>query len=253
MALIELERDGNVAIVSFAAPETRNALTREMAQELVQACEEIDADRGIGAVVLRGQGGYFCAGAHRDLLAETRTMASTPDLYTSMDALYGSFVRVGELSVPSIAAVRGGAVGAGVNLALSADLRVIGVDATLMSGFLRLGVHGGGGHFHLVGRLAGRETAAAMGLFGEPVDGRRARDLGLAWRALPDGEVEDEAVGLAQRVAADPLLARVTVRTMRLTLDATGVPWRAATELEHGPQVWSLQRAAERATKEAGP
>jgi enoyl-CoA hydratase len=115
-----------------------------------------------------------------------------------------------------------------------------------MSGFLRLQVHAGGGHFHLVGRLGGRETAAAMGLFGEAIDGEQACRLGIAWRALPDAEVEAEALALAQRAAVDPALARVTKRSMRLSLDAGGVSWPAAAELEHGAQVWSFHRAAER-------
>lgn len=246
MSLVELERQGNVAIVSLATPGNRNALTPAMVGEFVAACDEIDADQGIGAAVVRGLGGYFCAGAHRDLLAGNRRAAGTPELYTTLDGMYRGFSRVGALAVPTVAAVRGGAVGAGVNLALATDLRIMGSEARLMSGFPRLGLHAGGGHFHLVDRLAGRETASAMGLFGEPVDGEEACRLGLVWRAVPDDEVEPLALTLAERVAADPGLARMTVRSMRLSLDAGGVSWAAASEIEHGAQVWSFQRAAQR-------
>ena len=69
MAEVILERAAGVATVTLAAPERRNALTRSMARELVEACEEIDADAAIGAVVVRGEGGFFCAGGDRGTLA----------------------------------------------------------------------------------------------------------------------------------------------------------------------------------------
>ena len=86
-----------------------------------------------------------------------------------------------------------------VNLALSTDLRVIAEDARLIAGFIRIGIHPGGGHFNLVGRLAGREAAAALGVFGEEITGIRAAELGMAWRALPSEDVEPYARSLAAR------------------------------------------------------
>ena len=71
MAEIELERrDGGVAVLTLNAPARRNALTVEMAEALIAACEEIDADVAVGAVIVRGEGGYFCAGGDRDVLAD---------------------------------------------------------------------------------------------------------------------------------------------------------------------------------------
>lgn len=83
--------------------------------------------------------------------------------------VYGSFARVGELEVPTVAAVRGAAVGAGTNLFMAADLRIVADDARLLAGFLRIGIHPGGGFFTLAGRLAGREAAAALGLFSQAI------------------------------------------------------------------------------------
>ena len=99
--------------------------------------------------------------------------------------------------MPTIAAVLGAAVGAGINLMLATDLRIVAEDARLISGFLRIGLHPGGGHFGLLAGRAGAEAAAAAGIFGEEISGVRAVQLGLAWEALPAEQVEQRAAELA--------------------------------------------------------
>jgi enoyl-CoA hydratase len=189
MAEITVTREGAVAVVTLDAPERRNALTLPMARELVAACDAIDADDAVGAVVLRGAGRSFCAGGARDTLRAVGQPDAPPERVEELRALYVSFVRVGALRAPVVAAVAGAAVGAGLNLALAADLRIVARDARIFSGFHRIGLHPGGGHFTLVERVAGREAAVALGVFDEELDGDRAVALGLAWRAVPRDEV----------------------------------------------------------------
>src|SRR5215212_4017331 len=153
-------RDGGVALITLAAPERRNALTVAMANELVDVCAEVDSDASIGAVLVRGAGGFFCAGGDRATLAAAARDPAEPGVYAGLGAVYRSFQRVGELEPPTVAAVRGGAVGAGLNLALATDLRVVADDAVLLSGFVPIGLHPGGGHTALLGRQGARETAA---------------------------------------------------------------------------------------------
>ena len=234
--------DGGVAVLSLCAPDRRNALTPGMAADLVIACDEVDANPSVGAVVVRGEGGYFCAGAHRDTLSGAGADPLGEPAHSSLSIVYRSFVRVGELEAPVIAAVRGAAVGAGVNLAFAADLRVVATDARILPGFQRIGLHPGGGFFVLSGRLAGREATAAMGLFGEEVSGRRAAELGLAWEAVPDEQVEDLAMELARRAAADPELSRRAARSLRNELGPPTVPWPVALDAERAAQMWSLRR-----------
>ncbi len=241
-AEITLERAGGVATITLAAPARRNALTLSMARELTAACELIDADSGVGAVVVRGEGGFFCAGGDRELLAQAGRDPATPESWDGLGEVYRSFARVGELEPPTIAAVRGGAVGAGVNLAFATDLRIVSRQARIFSGFLPIGLHPGGGHGVLLGRTGQREATAAMALFGERIDGARAAELGLAWAAVDDEEVEGLAGSLATRAAADPELARRTARSLRTELGPPALPWPAALELERGPQMWSLRR-----------
>lgn len=243
MTSVTLERRGAVALVTVSNPAIKNALTMDMARQLAAACEEIDTDPTIGCVVIRGDAGTFCSGADIDSWRDSYGVDALSDqAYEETDLMYGSFVRVGKLSVPTIAAVRGGAVGAGLNLALATDLRVMAEDARILAGFLRAGIHPGGGFFTILSRIAGREAAAALGLFSEEMSGVRARELGLAWSAVPDSEVENTALALAERLAGDPLLARRVTRSFRLETAEQALSWEVALELERGVQLWTQNR-----------
>ncbi len=245
MAEIELERrDDGVAVLTLNAPARRNALTVEMAEALIAACEEVDADDAVGAVVVRGEGGYFCAGGDRNVLADAGRDPAEDVRYRGMTTVYRSFARVGELEPPTIAAISGGAVGAGLNLALATDLRVIAEDAVLLSGFIPIGLHPGGGHTALLGRLGSRETASALALFGERLTGAQAVEHGLAWTAVPTTDVLATAEALAAVPAKDPALARRTAASLRTALGPPALPWRAVLELERASQMWSMRRKA---------
>ncbi len=241
---LTLERSGGVAVITLRAPRRRNALTVGMARAMAAACDEVDADASIGAVVVAAEGAYFCAGGDRETLAAAGRDPAAPEAYAGLSAIYEAFARVGRLEPPTIAAIRGGCVGAGTNLALATDLRVVADDARLASGFLPIGLHPGGGHSHLLARTAGRETANAMQLFGAAITGARAAELGLAWAAVPAAEVDAVAVELAAVPAADPELARRTARSMRTIAGPPAIPWPAALDVERAPQMWSMRRKA---------
>jgi enoyl-CoA hydratase len=242
MADVELVVADGLAVVTLNAPARRNALTPAMAQDLIDCAETIDADQTIGAAVITGANGQFCAGGERatlDRVGEDPTEASR---YDDLGIVYEAFMRFGRVAVPTIAAVNGAAVGAGVNLLLATDLRIVGTSARIIAGFLQIGLHPGGGHFVLMGRTAGREAAAAAGLFGEEISGPRAAELGLAWRCVPDDEVLPTARELGLRAAKDPQLSRLTVESMRLELGPPAVSWEAAMHAERAKQMWSLRR-----------
>jgi enoyl-CoA hydratase len=239
---VELTRAAGIATLTLSRPERRNALTLASARAISSACDEIDADPSVGAVVIQGAGGYFCAGADRRTLAAVGRSPTGPEEFATMTDIYRSFRRVGSLEPPTIAAIRGGAVGAGFNLALSTDLRIVARDAILLSGFMRLGLQPGGGHGLLLSRAGGGETAAAMTLFGERIDGVRAAAVGIAWEAVADEDVETRARQLAAVPAADPELARRTARSLRLQAGARGSSWDIALEFERAGQMWSMHR-----------
>jgi enoyl-CoA hydratase len=239
-ASVTLERDGGVALLTIDDPARRNALGEDALALVSAHCDTIDADPAIGALVVRGAGGHFCSGAVRGLLAGAGADPLRDDNYALLGSIYEAVARVGAVRVPVVAAVRGAAVGAGLNLALAADVRVVARDAKLVSGFLAIGMHPGGGSLHLLMRAAGREAAAAVTLLGEPLSGARAAEVGLAWEALPDDEVEPRALELAARVAGDPALARAMKRS--LTHAASIASWPAAIDAERAAQMWTLRR-----------
>lgn len=240
---VTLERHDGVAVLTVDNPDRRNALDPAVAGDLVAACEEIDADADLGAAVVRGAGGTFCSGADRDVLDSGAPQAGDAT-YKDMGSIYRSFHRVGELAVPTVAAVRGSVVGAGLNLMLATDLRIVADDARVLAGFLRIRVHPGGGFFTLAGRSAGRETAAALGLFGEELVGPAVVAAGLAWESRPDDQVEDRAMALAGQAAVDPELTRMAVRSFRAELGPPAIPWDVAIDFERPSQMWSLDRRA---------
>jgi enoyl-CoA hydratase len=240
--------DGPVGIVSLNAPARRNALDAAMAHAFVAALTELAAAPTIGAVVVRGNGPSFCAGADVGVLRRVSADPAEAENFAEISAIYDAFFALGQCAVPTIAAARGTCVGAGVNLLLAADLRIVADDLRIVSGFARRGLHPGGGHLHLLARAGGREAAAAVALFDAELDGRRAVELGLAWEAVAADEVDARALTLARRAAASPELARTLVRNFRAEADSLRVDWQSAQDRERPAQMWSMRRNAPTST-----
>jgi enoyl-CoA hydratase len=236
---------GGIARLTLNNPARKNAITAEMAGLIEAFCDRVERDNTIGAVVVNANGGYFCSGADtRDLGAASGNPATTESM-SRTSAVYSAFVRVGLLPVPTVAAVVGGAVGAGINLVLACDVLLVTPDAVLDSGFVARGIHPGGGHFSLLGRSLNRQQAIALGVLGVALSGEQAVRLGLAWKACPPETIGDQADELVQLAARDPMLARRVKKSASIELASAAVPWEAAIEVERGVQMWSLARKGE--------
>lgn len=233
-----VERRDRVALLVLDDPDRRNALSPSLVDELVAVVDELEADDGVGALVITGAPPAFCSGAD---VANLAGLAGATEGSTDLRGIYEGFLRVARSKLPTIAAVNGPAVGAGLNLALACDVRLAAPAARFDSRFLSIGLHPGGGHTWLLERAVGPQAAAAMVLFGEVLDGEQAVEQGLAWRCVPADELVDAAVAVAARAAAAP---RELVERVKATLQA--VPWQpgfeaaVATELER--QLWSFGR-----------
>jgi enoyl-CoA hydratase len=243
---ILLEVTDGVAAITLNAPARRNALTPEMADEFVDVLDHIEDDASIGAVVVRGEGLGFCAGAELSGMTGIMQDPSESANYRAIERIYGAFVRLGEMPCPTIAAVHGAAVGAGVNMMLAADVRIVAHDARILSGFYRLGVHPGGGFLSRMARATSHQSTVALSLLEEEIDGDRAAEIGLAWRAVPAAELVPFAMERARYAAKDPELAREIHRTLRSTTEPQIIGWRAALQAERAPQLWSMRRLAAR-------
>ncbi|MGE2833114.1 enoyl-CoA hydratase-related protein [Mycobacterium sp. SMC-4] len=245
-ARVDVSIENGIARLTLVNPKRKNAITIPMTEQIAEFCHRVESDTSIGAVIVDSAGTYFCSGADtRDLAANSDAPAS-PEAVARTSAVYGSFVRVGMLPVPTIALVKGGAVGAGLNLAMAADIMLVTPDAVLDSGFLARRIHPGGGHLRMLGRSMGYQQSVAMAVCGAALSGEEAVARGFAWAAVPEDELLDTALGLCRLPAADPELARRIKLSATVELDR-GLSWAAAVEVERGVQMWSLGRKGSQA------
>jgi len=235
MSLVEVDVGSlapRVAVVTVNDPERRNALTPTMISELVAAFDRLDEDDGVGAVVITGAPPAFCAGADLSHLGASPTGPG-------LRGIYEGFLRVGRSPLPTVAAVNGAAVGAGMNLALCCDLRIAATRAKFDTRFLQLGLHPGGGHSWMMRRVMGQEGTAATVLFGEVLDGPGAERAGLVWRCVDGESLLAEACTIAGRAAAaPPALARRLKTT--LSVMAGVATHEEAVDIELDAQLWSM-------------
>jgi enoyl-CoA hydratase len=227
---VHTEITDRVAVLTLSHPERRNALNIELSGKLVDAVRAAVADDGVGAIVITGEDPAFCAGG--DLAELARADPAT------LHTVYAGFLAIAQCPLPTIAAVNGAAVGAGLNLALACDLRLAGPRAKFDARFLSLGLHPGGGYTWMLQRLLGPQAAAALTLFGDVLEASEAARIGLVHRVAE--EVVPAAVELAGRAAAAPRdLVVATKATMRLTAGA--MSHAEAVEIEVRAQAESVR------------
>jgi len=235
MDLLDLSTADGVATVTLNDPKRRNAVTLPMCDQISDALDEIEADPAINALVVTGNPPAFCAGADLSHLGDSAE--------EGLLSIYEGFLRIGRSPLPTIAAVNGAAVGAGMNLALICDLRLAAKSARFDCRFLDLGLHPGGGHTWMYQNICGPQTAAAAVLFGQILDGEEAARVGLAFRVHEDDELLEQAQAMAARAGSAP--HDLVLKTKRTMQDIrTAATQRAAVDHELGPQAWSTRQPA---------
>jgi enoyl-CoA hydratase len=227
------ERVGRVAVLTVDAPGSRNALTLDLSAQLAKAVADAERDEDVHALVITGTPPAFCAGADLSALGKAKE--------EGLRAIYDGFLAVAKCALPTIAAVGGAAVGAGLNLALAADVRLVGPHAKFVTRFLELGLHPGGGMTWMLQNAVGVQQASAMTLFGQVLDAEAAVRAGLALRLVSGGQYEllADALALAAPATEAPReLVLATKQSMRRTRALTEHP--AAVDVEIAPQLASL-------------
>jgi enoyl-CoA hydratase len=257
------EGDGVTALLTLRDPRRRNAMSRALSDRLVEALDAVVADERVHAVVVTGaadRGPAFCAGGDLDELAAIGESAGDEG-EQAIKAVYSGFLALAACPLPTIAAVDGPAVGAGINVALAADIRLAGDTARFEPGFLRLGLHPGGGMTWMTQRLVGQQTTLAMLLTGEGLDAADAERCGLALRRvggeMPEAPVGHDGAAVRSPVVLEALrMAGHSARAPRDLVVATKASVRAtaglaeqgaAVDVEVGPQLESLHSPAFRA------
>ena len=210
---VERPADG-VALVTLDLPERRNMMSAAMTASWGRVMSALAVDRGVRAVVVTGAGSAFCSGGDLSWVGG-EPGATVEELRARMLPFYRTWLAVRHLEVPTIAAVNGAAVGAGLALALACDLRYAAQDARLGAPFTALGMHPGMASTWLFPEVAGLAVARELLLTGRMVSGEEAAAMGLVNRAVPAADVLDQALLVAAEVAATaPVASRLTKRAL---------------------------------------
>jgi enoyl-CoA hydratase len=236
---VELTGEDGRWVLTLNDPDRRNCIDESVCDGLEQALSTVTADRQARTLLVTGKGSAFCSGADLPALFgdTSRTVAQTRD---HLHEVYASFLRLRDLPIPTIAAVQGPAVGAGLNLAMACDVRIAGPRASFAATFSRIGLHPGGGCTWFLVDALGPQKAMALLLDGGALDGPAAVAAGLALELADDPLARGEE--LAERWARlDPELARdikTAVRTAR------GGDFAATLEFESWAQASSATKPA---------
>jgi enoyl-CoA hydratase/carnithine racemase len=217
--ILKKTRVGAIMVWTLDQPETRNALTgNNVAAEFVQACEEVAKDTSVRVVVLTGAGPVFSSGGNvKDM--QKYAGNSIPSEVIRDEYRHG-IQRIPKalypLDVPVICAVNGAAIGAGLDLTCMCDIRIASETALFAESFVRVGIVPGDGGAWLLPRVVGMSKACEMAFTGEAIDARQALACGLVSRVVPAAELMNEAMALAQKIAANPgTVLRMTKRLLR--------------------------------------
>jgi 2-(1,2-epoxy-1,2-dihydrophenyl)acetyl-CoA isomerase len=222
MAYVNFERVGAVARITLNRPQLLNAINHDVGVELFDAFRRCEDDAEVRAIVLAGEGRAFCSGdelgrEHAPAEAESLERRGYVGHYMSGPGRWTNTVRLMRgLPQPVVARVQGFAFGAGFNLALAADFRIMADDAQLATPYIKRGMATG---TNLLQEYLGIGRAMEMTMLGEPIDAAHALALGLVTRVVPAAELDAAVDALVARLIAGPTVA------LRLTKQAVYAGW----------------------------
>jgi enoyl-CoA hydratase len=193
---IETERHERVVLIRLNRPKELNALNQELLRELVEALNQFDREQGVGAIVITGNSRAFAAGADIKEMAD----ADAPQMLTA-DPI-SLWDQVGSIQKPVIAAVSGWCLGGGNELAMACDMILASESAKFGQPEINLGVIPGAGGTQRLTRIVGKPIAMEMVLNNRTLNAQEALQYGLVNRVYPDDQLLDEALKLADEIAA---------------------------------------------------
>jgi 2-(1,2-epoxy-1,2-dihydrophenyl)acetyl-CoA isomerase len=230
--LLETVENG-VALLVMNRPDKLNALNSDLANALNQTFERIGKNDAVRVVVLTGAGRAFCAGGDLAAIGKGREVRDTRQLEPILRAGMGAMLRMRMIPQPVIAAVNGAAAGAGMNVALAADIRIAAEEAIFGQNFAKVGLFPDYGGTYFLPQLVGSSKAAELFYTGDMIDAHTALRLGLLNRVVPGAQLDAEVKKFAAQLAAGPPIA---IRAVKQTLfgsekDALGKALEA--EVQH--------------------
>ena len=213
--------DDGLARLELNRPDAGNAVDVNLARDLMHATIACSEDRSVRAVLFTGAGRTFCVGG------DLRSFAARSDelpvhLKEVTTYLHAAVSRLARMDAPVVAAVQGSAAGAGMSLAIAADVVLVGASAKFVVAYTRVGLSPDGSASYSLPRLVGLRTALDLTLSNRPVRAEEAVSLGLATRVVGDDSLAKEAEAVARQLAAGPTRAfGAAKRLLRESIDNT--------------------------------
>jgi len=217
---IELIRDGHIATLKLNRPDTRNAMSIAMGEDVQHAVEEVRADATVRVLVVTGEGKAFSAGGDLGMLAtdvglEAGKNQAAHGMGGPPREFYQRYLSIATLPIPTVAAINGHAIGAGMCFALACDLRIAASDAKMGLTFTKLGIHPGMGATYFLPRLIGTARACDLLFTGRIIDAEEAEQLGLLNRIVAREGLPAAVGELAHALAsAAPIAVRLVKRAL---------------------------------------
>lgn len=215
-ALILIERQGDVAWLRLNIPERLNPLAQPLQVAMRAQLAALREDRSVRALVITGVGKAFCVGADLGAMRPPSDKSLGEQTADTMQALSNRLIEdIRSLPFPVVSAVNGPCAGAGVGVALAADMVLASRSAYFFLSFMpRLGIVPDLGSTWFLERFVGRPRAVAMSLLGERISGEQAAQWGLVWDCVDDAQLFEQAMATAQRLAALPAHAALEIRSI---------------------------------------
>ena len=232
MSLVLFEVRDNVALITLNNPDKRNMLTIEVCKQIVGYVAQAEQHPEVKALIVTGNGRAFCAGGQLKDLTPNQEI---------LESIYSGFLSIANCTLPTIAAINGPAVGAGFNMAVGCDVRIVTEQARFEPRFFGLGLHPGGGNTWMLRQLATWNTAAGMLLFSQSLSGREAVEKGLAWKCVEADKLVEEAFAFTANIRDLPkeLLMR-TKQTLKLAGGTNS--HKEMLQVETAEQMWSISQ-----------
>ena len=231
------EQDDRIVKITLNRPDTRNALSGDIIEGLVEYIQKADKDKNVGCVILTGAGKSFSSGGNlqeiKDMTTKDQmTQAQLEDWYRF--GIQKIPTTMNSIDVPVVAAVNGHAIGAGNDLCTMCDIRIAGEDAKFSESFLRIGIIPGDGGSWFLPKIIGLARANEMILTCDVLDANKALDWGLVSKVVPNENLMIEAQKLANNIAAQP--PEASRRAKRLLRMSQNVPLQDALEMAASQQ-----------------
>ena len=231
------EQEDRIVKITLNRPDTRNALSGDIIEGLVEYLQKADKDKNVGCVILTGAGKSFSSGGN---LQEIKDMTTKDQMTQSQLEDWYRFgiqkipLTMNSIDVPVVAAVNGHAIGAGNDLCTMCDIRIAGEDAKFSESFLRIGIIPGDGGSWFLPKIIGLARANEMILTCDVLDANKALDWGLVSKVVPNENLIIEAQKLAYKIAAQP--PEASRRAKRLLRMSQNIPLQDALEMAASQQ-----------------